>query len=81
MGMNFGYNTYGMMNGMNMMGAMPLNTTYSRNVNIDMKQKYGCEHCFNPQVTSYYPVNTNPISNKTYGPSFLTRLIRKFTGG
>ena len=81
MGMNFGYNNYGMMNGMNMMGVMPMQTNYSCNTNVDLKQKYGCEHCFSPQVSSYYPVNTNPIPTKIYGPSFLTRLIRKFVGG
>jgi len=82
MGVNFGYGGYGMMNGMNTMGMMPMQNTNSGNVCVEMKQKYGCEHCFQQGVVPYnYPGYVNPIPKKTVGPSFITRLINKFTGG
>lgn len=81
MGVNFGYGGYGMMNGMSPMGMMPMQNGNSGNVYAEMKQKYGCEHCFQQGVIPYnYPGNVNPIPPQVAGPSFLQRIIRKFTG-
>ena len=79
MSVNFGYGGYGMMGGMNMMGGMQGNN--GENTFQEMRQKYGCEHCYNYGPMPYnYQMQVNPLPYQVTHPSFISRLLRKFTG-
>ena len=79
MSVNFGYGGYGIMNSLN--PAVIQGNHHSGNTFLEMKQKYGCENCFQDGPTPYnYQMQVNPLPIEITHPSFLSRLIKKFTG-
>ena len=77
MSVNFGY---GMMNGM--MGSMTGMQGSSGNAFQEVKQKYGCDHCYQYGPVPYnYPMHVNPLPPNVTSPSFLSRILRRFIGG
>ena len=84
MSVNFGYG--GMMNGM-MMNGMMMNgmsgaTGNGGNTFQEMKEKYGCEHCYQYGPVPYnYPMHVNPLPPNVTNPSLISRIFRRFMGG
>ena len=80
MSINFGYGAYGgygMMNGMNMMGGNIGGNTYQSFAN-----QYSCPMCYQYGPVPYnYQAYVNPLPPETVNPSWISRMIRKFTGG
>ena len=75
MSVNFGYGGMGMMGGMNGMNSSGGNTFQ------EMKAKYGCEHCYQYGPMQYnYQMQVNPLPQQVTHPSFISRLLKKFTG-
>jgi hypothetical protein len=78
MGVNFGYGGYGMMNG----GMMTSAQGSGGNTFQEMKQKYGCDHCYQYGPVPYnYPMHVNPLPPNVTNPSLLSRIFRRFMGG
>ena len=84
MGVNFGYGgygSYGMMNGVGMMGGMQNAGGSSGNVFLQMKAQYGCDHCYQNGAVPYtYQMNVNPLPQEVTHPSLFRRMFRKFLG-
>ena len=81
MSVNFGYGGAGMMNGMMMGGMMGMQDS-GGNVFQSVKQKYGCDHCYQYGPVPYnYPMHVNPLPQNVTNPSLLSRIFRRFMGG
>jgi hypothetical protein len=81
MSVNFGYGGMNMMGGMGMMNGVQ-NSQGTGNVFREMKEKYGCDHCYQYGPVPYnYPMHVNPLPQNVTDPSLLRRIFRRFFGG
>jgi len=76
MSINFGYGGYGAVNGMNQM-ANQGGAIYQ-----SVASQYNCPMCYQNGAIPYnHKTYINPLPKETANPSFLTRILRKITGG